>query len=733
MVHTIWKMICDFTSRTVNAGDDIIAINYNTFERTQSTMSAEGFTITYLKRDTTIFPGELIEIPQNLIDDNLNGIIDENNGRLVGSDENAYFVYLNVGLKYIDYFTGNGSGNPMIDERRDDGIDNNNDWNPLTDDVGLDGLADTGDEGEGDGVPTSGFGTDRPGEPNIDKTDIDESDQIGLTSFILFDVHTPYQLYNDERLWSALEPGYLDQTFGYGNTDIMMGSAYFPLAPDEIKQLSLVLLFGSYSAGQPTADLVRNKIGAQAAYRANYQFAKAPPKPTVSYTAEDGKITLYWDDIAESANDPLTGKDFEGYRIYRSTDPGWKDMEVITDAYGVELTRLPMVQFDLVNGISGLSQTAYGGVQFNLGDETGIVHKWVDSTVVNGRDYWYAVTSYDHGADSIGIYPTECSKYLAIKTDGSIERDENVVLVRAEAPSAGFTNASVDVVWQEGSTSNASVVLPIENSTSVQDGIYQIVFEDTLVRDRLWDIPYTKNFSVIDVTNGGHTVLIDKSTDFGELVAVPEIPGIKIMLENKASMNFNADSSSWNNTGIYNISVRPAYISTNLKGTFLPADYRIEFGSPGMATSTALGDFESSSVNFKVINTTHDEEIEFAFQKRDGEDPVFSAFTSGSGTSSDRIYFLEKNENDSLIVTIQFELSRSGSDSTTRLPAEGDIATIKLDKPFLSNDVAEFTTKSAHIDNDKAETDLDNIKVVPNPYIVSNSWEPMNPYSSGRG
>jgi hypothetical protein len=25
------------------------------------------------------------------------------------------------------------------------------------------------------------------------------------------------------------------------------------------------------------------------------------------------------------------------------------------------------------------------------------------------------------------------------------------------------------------------------------------------------------------------------------------------------------------------------------------------------------------------------------------------------------------------------------------------------------------------------------IKVVPNPYIVTNSWEPHNPYSSGRG
>jgi hypothetical protein len=28
---------------------------------------------------------------------------------------------------------------------------------------------------------------------------------------------------------------------------------------------------------------------------------------------------------------------------------------------------------------------------------------------------------------------------------------------------------------------------------------------------------------------------------------------------------------------------------------------------------------------------------------------------------------------------------------------------------------------------------LNKIKVVPNPYIITNSWEPQNPYSTGRG
>ena len=90
----------------------------------------------------------------------------------------------------------------MIDERRDDGIDNDGDWvpyadlnengdwdadenEPLNDDLGKDGVGPFDpqysgpDEGEGDGVPTDG-------EPRFDKTDKDESDQIGLTAVSIY-------------------------------------------------------------------------------------------------------------------------------------------------------------------------------------------------------------------------------------------------------------------------------------------------------------------------------------------------------------------------------------------------------------------------------------------------------------------------------------------------------------------------------------------------------------------
>jgi hypothetical protein len=71
------------------------------------------------------------------------------------------------------------------------------------------------------------------------------------------------------------------------------------------------------------------------------------------------------------------------------------------------------------------------------------------------------------------------------------------------------------------------------------------------------------------------------------------------------------------------------------------------------------------------------------------------------------------------------------SDTTKYNPIAGDYAIVKLNKPFLETDVFEFTTAGQRID--ASTYDLSNVKVVPNPYVVSNSWEPINPYSNGRG
>ena len=58
---------------------------------------------------------------------------------------------------------------------------------------------------------------------------------------------------------------------------------------------------------------------------------------------------------------------------------------------------------------------------------------------------------------------------------------------------------------------------------------------------------------------------------------------------------------------------------------------------------------------------------------------------------------------------------------------------INISKPFNSNDTYEFTTTRSYINETIAPDLLDNIYVVPDPYVVTASWEKPLYYSAGRG
>jgi hypothetical protein len=70
-----------------------------------------------------------------------------------------------------------------------------------------------------------------------------------------------------------------------------------------------------------------------------------------------------------------------------------------------------------------------------------------------------------------------------------------------------------------------------------------------------------------------------------------------------------------------------------------------------------------------------------------------------------------------------------------RAPKAGDIFSLAVDKPFDRADKFQFTAKAPYVDNEIAydKNTLKNIAVVPNPYVVTASWEPQHFYSTGRG
>ena len=54
-------------------------------------------------------------------------------------------------------------------------------------------------------------------------------------------------------------------------------------------------------------------------------------------------------------------------------------------------------------------------------------------------------------------------------------------------------------------------------------------------------------------------------------------------------------------------------------------------------------------------------------------------------------------------------------------------------KPFQTGDRATFTIKAPSFDQEQAISELEDIFVVPNPYVATSTFEPPNTYRAGRG
>ena len=209
----------------------------------------------------------------------------------------------------------------------------------------------------------------------------------------------------------------------------------------ETERFSMSMIFGIN-----TDDIFRRKKTVQQIYNANYRFAKPPEKPIVTAIPGDQKVTLYWDDRAETTFDEFYQRvNFEGYRIYGSTEPNFLENKIITDAYGKSTFRKPLVQFDLIDGVKGLHPIDVNGAMFNLGDDTGLKHSYIDTTVQNGQTYYYAIVAYDKGfvttnitRDIEGIPPSETTRILKKDINGNITTDINTAVITPRATAAGY-------------------------------------------------------------------------------------------------------------------------------------------------------------------------------------------------------------------------------------------------------------------------------------------------------
>ncbi len=725
--------------------------------------------------------------------------------------------------------------------------DEDGDWLVEFDDVGVDGIPNTADPGEGDGKPTQLFYLDANGnsildvgeatsetrlegmrffggEPNFGFLDTAESDQLGLTSFsaILFGGNNRPK--NDELMWQIMSTGNqrpedpepeIEQE---SDNVFIYGSGPFSLAPGESQRFSIALVLGV-----DLDDLLQNAEISQQVFESDYRFAQPPLKPIVKAVPGDKKVTLYWDTRAESSFDqfisranpdnPSEGFDFEGYRIYRSRDFSFNDTKSITNSRGIPFLSEPLkqangvtAQWDLVNDFSGLSDIEFpGGVRFDLGSNTGLVHSFVDSNdVLNGVTYFYAITSYDHGDAEAGIVPSESQRTIdqdALTREFTF--DVNTALIVPGPPAKGTVDPDLDndilgqnLAAQETGNATGTVSIKFLDPFAVRDKAkYDIEFLDVNIDSFTTATGYSvtdtetktdtvtsrgiffvtlklKNLventvTVRNLSNGGIVDPADYEVDLiegrlrgtssgslpegqkievsylfkpvSESVALnsedsnPVFDGMRMFVQDEETAP-NAQKSGFkikNSTTNFELEFlklsslgNPKATDTDFELRFVDYDTTADGNLVAPADTSILRPVETP---FVLIDLSTDLPIDFFISEN------VSGFQNGRWDYVESINFIKPGTQNQTTYEIKFTPpvdTLEAADGTDSLlvadpvyPGNGDVFLVFSNKPFESGDKYSITTNATSFSTQIAQEALQDVIVVPNPYVAFSAAE----------
>lgn len=579
----------------------------------------------------------------------------------------------------------------------------------------------------------------------------------------------------------------------------MMSSGPFTFGVGDTNVFSFSIVMG-----ENIADLNRNANMAQVMYDLRYQGFSAPDAPVVSavsgWDAEKEKpyVRLVWGDESESSVDVVTGyADFEGYRVYKSTDGGTDWGEPLYDTYQTESGWKPIAQYDLTRDediarygrdISGQDPLA---PWVSLGSNTGLRHEYTDYDVKIGTEYTYSVVAYDIGMEpgyTINISSENNIFYYNLDTisvndmipfdyyaTGELVGDSLMVIgnrnivdeviydtvwsttnvddewgsfsVQSLENSRGTTPMSpqfcqvtpsrtpLDITGHitlepgEGTIGDGETIVRIANSDEITQHKYKIeIFAESF--NRTYG-PYIKNpkYSIYDLTTGD--TLVDKLTnndlDPSESNTYrPVFDGLQVVFDNYEGLALNdvIKDDRWTS--------RREDIDYSISCSLQPPPYRdygIVFGGIEDVLDTVFWNGTSDNAKrpapFKVVDLNSGERVQIL---------VFDLNRNDTLDYNDELSFRELNVPGQAPGSVKTSWIIKFTWDTIVYPensypfGNGDTLIITTNKPLHNGDSYTFRAGEFTELLDEDEYDMNDIKVVPNPYLVSVSWEQSEYY-----
>ena len=242
---------------------------------------------------------------------------------------------------------------------------------------------------------------------------------------------------------------------------------------------------------------------------------------------------------------------------------------------------------------------------------------------------------------------------------------------------------------------------------------YKIFFVDDSTLEHL-----TTEFTILDKSTG-ELILTGSSNLFGSSDLEKQIvDGLKVSFNNDKL----PEIASLELSGGSNLNV----VINDFAQLRVPIDFEIRFFDEIVDTSYSQLVRFQIPVNFQIWNITENVKMEFQFIES-------STGQQNTITPGDAITLIAKRQGFNISTTWKIEFSIT-TGLNLILPVGGDVLLVKTKKPFSSEDVYEFSSVGWISAKDKKESLLDNIFVVPDPYVSVNSLEfKLSAALSGRG
>jgi hypothetical protein len=462
---------------------------------------------------------------------------------------------------------------------------------------------------------------------------------------------------------------------------------------------------------------------------------------------------LFWDpEPSESSVDILSGEnDFEGYKIYRSEDQGLSWGQEIHDQNGNLAGYVPLAQFDLVDSIEGVDPAF---PYQSLGEETGLKHTYIDTTIYNGIEYWYCVAAYDQGNQDLDSLEPSYENPKGRPTS------PNVVAATPASHPQGYTQPYVvggDTLRPVRGLSDGLVLVNILDPSALQPNTYRLTFQ----LDSVFHVPEsvwvdTVTFTLFDVTSQ-ETLLDQHEISDSSFDNIPVVHGFRLTILNSGSgtkfmgwTKVNGDTCGfqwWRWVGEYSSMVSEPYL-------YGISDFRIVVDYDANVPFTVEDGFGNDHLTFPMPIRVYDitdtsnavevsqycrlldysfydvfsPQVESLYFGPEGWDLVPGGAGYNPAPVGQVVGFYDQigcwNGDENTATGVVYFGTQNGPD-TLAPPSDGDEYTILTSKPLSDTVEYEFTVTPPSIDPDSIS--LTKVGVVPNPYIMHSKFE-STPY-----